>query len=177
MTPQTMSNNLFDGNRAKKLAAAGGVGGMITGAVMVLALPFTAQHEGLRLKTYLDVGGVPTICYGETLNVSLGQTKTKDQCDQMLSARLGYFAWQVDAAVVPPMKPEMHAALASFAYNVGLANFQTSTLLQKLNSGDAVGACNQLPRWNKIKQNGTLVVSNGLTKRREAERQLCLKGI
>lgn len=157
--------------------AAAGIGGAVTGAAMLIALPFTAQHEGLRLKAYLDPVGIPTICYGETLGVSLGQVKSKKECDNMLEWRLGYFAWQVDAAVIPPMKAETHAALASFAYNVGLGNFQTSTLLQKMNTGDIAGACNQLTRWNKGRVNGKLVVLPGLVKRREAERQLCLRGL
>ena len=36
--------------------------------------------------------------------------------------------------------------LYSFAYNVGAGNFQTSTLLRKINQGDQKGACDQLRR-------------------------------
>jgi lysozyme len=63
-------------------------------------------------------------------------------------------------------------ALVSFTYNVGAGAFRTSTLLKKLNAGDTVGACNQLPRWNKA---GGKVLP-GLTRRRAAEQALCLKG-
>lgn len=55
------------------------------GAAIVLALPMVAHYEGLRTKAYLDAVGVPTICWGETENVKLGDVKTKEECDKMLS--------------------------------------------------------------------------------------------
>lgn len=125
------------------------------------------------LKAYLDPVGIPTICYGETSGVELGQVLTKRECDEMLWARLGYFAYRVDMSVDVPMGPEMHAALSSFAYNVGMGAFQSSTLLRKLNAGDYVGACNELPRW---KYAGGKVWA-GLVKRRAEEKALCIKGI
>lgn len=45
----------------------------------------------------------------------------------------------------------MRGALYSFAYNVGTGNFQTSTLLRKINQGDPKGACDQLLRWTYAK--------------------------
>jgi lysozyme len=141
-------------------------------AAVLIAGPFTAQHEGLRLAAYLDPVGVPTICYGDTEGVHLGQKKTKEECDTLFEARLGFFAYGVDALVGPEMKPETHAALTSFAYNVGLGAFTGSTLLKKLNAGDLPGACNELPRWTYAKGKQL----PGLVKRREAERKLCLSG-
>jgi lysozyme len=91
----------------------------------------------------------------------------------MLEARVGEFAAQVQSSIANPQPDTRIAALTSFAYNVGIDNFRKSTLLRKLNAGDIVGACNELPRWNKAKGQ----VLPGLVKRREAERQLCLKGI
>ena len=74
-------------------------------AVMVLAVPFTAREEGLRTNAYLDSVGVPTICYGETENVNLGDTKTIPECTVMLETKLGVFAYAVDAAITPPLTP------------------------------------------------------------------------
>ena len=145
----------------------------VLSAMMALALPLTAHHEGLRLRAYLDPVGIPTICYGETKGVELGQVRSKQECDDMLTARLGYFAYQVDNAVTVTMTPEIHAALASFAYNVGVGAFKRSTLLKKLNSGDYVGACNELPKW---KYAGGKVWA-GLVKRRQEEKALCLSGV
>ena len=64
-------------------------------------------------------------------------------------------------------------AYTSFAYNVGLGAFQTSTLLRKLKAGDRVGACNELRRWVYAKGR----VLPGLVARRAAEEKMCLSGL
>lgn len=153
--------------RAPKRAATTGIA-----AVTLIAAPFTAHHEGLRLQAYLDPVGIPTICYGETLGVELDQEKTKEECDALFAARLGGFAHAVDALVEPVMKPETHAALTSFTYNVGINAFRKSTLLRKLNAGDLKGACGELDRW--VYAGGKKF--NGLVTRRKAEKELCLSG-
>ena len=48
-----------------------------------------------------------------------------------------------------------------------------STLVRMVNRGDNAGACNQLPRWNRA--DGRVV--QGLTNRRNAERDLCRFGL
>lgn len=127
-------------------------------------------YEGLSTKAYLDPVGIPTICYGETEGVVMGQITTKSECDRMLKVKLGWYATRVYLVVNREMTPYQHAAFTSFAYNVGVESFKESTLLRKFNSGDAVGACNELPRW--VYAGGKKL--NGLVKRREAERKLCL---
>jgi lysozyme len=67
--------------------------------------------------------------------------------------------------------------LTSFAYNVGINAFKNSTLLKMLNAGDnKLMVADQFMIWNKITdKTGKKVVSNGLTNRRKAERELFLK--
>lgn len=142
-------------------------------AVVTLTIPLVAQFEGLRTKAYLDTGGVPTICYGETSNVKLGDEIPKDQCKKLLTARLGYFSMQVTSLTTISLPPETHAAITSFTYNVGVNAFKTSTLRRLLNSGDIQGACNQLTRWTYDNK----VYVQGLMNRRIAERALCLEGL
>jgi lysozyme len=139
---------------------------------MLIAAPFVAGWEGLRNVAYLDPVRVPTICYGSTEGVKLGQTKSDEECRAMLKAELGEFMRGVDAAVKVEMPDTRRAALTSFAYNVGLANFQRSTLLRLLNQGHTVAACNELRRWVYAKG----IKLKGLVRRREAERELCLIG-
>ena len=62
------------------------------------------------------------------------------------------------------------AALVSFAFNVGSTALKNSSLLKKLNAKDYAGAANEFAKWNK----GGGKVLAGLTRRREAERQLFL---
>lgn len=146
--------------------------GAATGSVVLaLAVPFVAHEEGLRTSAYLDSVGVATICYGETYGVKLGDTKTKEECDALFYTRLGAYSVAVNAAIVVPLSPETHAAFTSWAYNVGLGAMQKSTLVKRANENDLQSACNELLRW---KFAGGKPI---LAKRRERERQLCMKGL
>jgi lysozyme len=138
-----------------------------------IAVVCVAGFEGLRTSAYLDPVLIPTICYGETKGVRMGDRATVDECQGMLADSLEIANKQVDSCVRVPMPDTRRAALVSFAYNVGGGNLCSSTLVRKLNAGDTVGACNELPRWNRAKG----FVLPGLTKRREAERQMCLQGL
>lgn len=145
----------------------------VAAGVISLAMPLTMQMEGLRLKAYLDIVGVPTICYGETENVELGDVRTKEECDVMLAIRLAYYAWQVQRAIGTELPEATHAALASWTYNVGVEAMRNSRLVFIANGGDLEAACNQLPRWVYAKGKKL----NGLVRRREIERELCLRDI
>lgn len=140
-------------------------------AAVALAAPAVAYFEGTRLVAYLDPVGVPTICSGATEGVTLGQVKTAIQCDQMLQRDLERFAQGVDDMVTVYLPPARHAALTSFAYNVGLGAFSSSTLLRHLNAGRTQAACDQLLRWTYARG----VQWPGLVKRRAAERDMCLR--
>lgn len=142
-------------------------------AVLAMAIPLVATYEGIRYHAYKDPVGILTVCYGETQNVDKNRTYTEAECKMQLESRVGEFAGQVQALIAIPQPPSRIAALTSFAYNAGLGNFAQSTLLKKLNAGDAVGACNELPRW--VYAQG--VKLPGLVARRAAEQQLCLRGI
>lgn len=146
--------------------------GYAAGVLLVLT-PIVAQFEGLRTKTYLDAVGIPTVCYGETQGVSMGQVESKESCDKMLAMRLAYFYQRVDYLIVPEISKEEMAAYSSLAYNIGVGAFEKSTLLRLLNSGQRIAACNELLRWNKA--GGQIL--RGLVVRREKERDLCLSGL
>lgn len=147
--------------------------GTIAGVVALTTITFIVPFEGRNLVSFLDPVGIPTICEGATKGVVLGQTATHDQCDEMTRRDVTYALSVVDKAVKYPQPDTRRAALASFVYNVGPRPFLKSTLLKKLNAGDIVGACNQLPRFVYAKGKKL----NGLVRRREAERKLCLEGI
>lgn len=139
-------------------------------AGIAATVPLVATFEGLRQRAYLDPVGIPTACFGATHGVRLGQTYTREQCDDLLAKDLLDANAGVDSCVRVPLTSNQRAALVSFVYNVGRGNFCGSTLVRKLNAGDPVGACNELPKWVYAKG----VKLPGLVKRREAERQLCL---
>lgn len=151
----------------KKLIAAG------AGAALSIAAIVVSHFEGLETSAYKDPIGIPTICYGHTATAKLGQVKTEKECDGLLKADLQVALDAVDKYVKVEMPVERRAAFVSFVYNVGAGNFARSTLLKKLNGGDAAGACAELDKW--IYAGGRVLP--GLVKRRAEERALCEVGL
>lgn len=140
---------------------------------MALAVTLVAGFEGLRQTAYRDVGGVPTVCFGETRNVHMGETKTKEECNAMLEGRLQDFMDAVSVSLTPPVPDPALAAFSSFSYNLGLGAWNKSSVRRLWNAGDRRGACEALLKYNRAAG----IVFPGLTRRREAERRLCLSGL
>ena len=134
-------------------------------------LDIIKESEGLRLTAYMPTANdVPTIGYGHTHGVRMGQTITKAQAEQFLKEDVSWAEAAVNKQVKVSLNQNQFDALVSFVFNIGETTFAKSTLLRKLNAGDYNGAANEFPRWNK--QAG--VVLRGLVKRREREKQLFL---
>lgn len=146
--------------------------GSLTGA-LALAAGLLMPFEGKHLLAYLDPPGIPTICWGHTKGVTLGQVATDQQCVRFLKEDLAVADAAVSRLVKVPLANETRAALISFTLNTGQGNLARSTLLRKMNVGDIVGACNELPKWIYAKG----VKLRGLVLRRAAERDMCLKGV
>lgn len=140
---------------------------------VIICAACVTGFEGLRQVAYKDPVGIPTICFGETAGVKLGDKATMEECQGMLMDSLVKADAAVQACTKVSLPDERRAALVSFTYNVGGGNYCSSTLVKLLNEGNTYAACNQLPRWNRAKG----FVLPGLTRRREAERLLCLKGL
>jgi len=140
-------------------------------AWVAIATAAIGGAEGLRTVAYLDPVSIPTACFGETLGVEMGQVYTVEQCKEMLGNRLEEFGRGVDSCTKVALPPYRKAALVSFAYNVGVANYCQSTLVRKLNAGDTVGACNELSKWTKARG----ITLPGLVTRREQERLMCMR--
>lgn len=137
------------------------------------ALALVASFEGLRQYGYADPVGIPTSCYGHTEGVRIGQFYSLEQCEELLGAEFFGAVKAVHECSPYPLTPGELGALASAVYNIGpriVCDTKTSTLARKLQIGDIEGACNELPRWNRAKG----ITLPGLTRRREAERRMCL---
>jgi lysozyme len=126
------------------------------------------DYEGLHLTPYLCAAKIWTIGYGHTRTVQAGMQITPDQANQLLDDDLRLTERAVQRAVEVPLNDNQFAALVSFAFNVGITNFQNSTLLKLLNRGWYEQVPAQLMRWNRV--NGE--VMGGLSRRRAAEGQL-----
>ena len=128
-------------------------------------LALIKEYEGFRANAYLDTGGVPTIGYGSTRGVKMGQTVTPDQAETLLEADLAIAEKDVASAVKVPLTDNQFAALVSFTFNLGGPALRRSTLLKLLNAGDYAGAGGQFKLW--INDNGRKLP--GLVRRRAAE--------
>lgn len=133
------------------------------------------SFEGKELKAYKDPVGIWTIGFGHTdaaglPKVTPGLVISESQALEILKTDLRQYESAVARNVKVPLTANQFAALVSFTYNLGEGNLKSSTLLKKLNAGDYTGASKEFGKWNRA---GGKILS-GLTRRREAERQLFL---
>lgn len=127
------------------------------------------NHEGLRLKAYLDAAGVWTIGYGSTgPHVKPDLTITEDRAEELLRKDLERFENAVGAMVRVPLKQREFDALVSLCYNIGTGALSNSTLLRKLNAGDRIGATQEFVKW--VNAGGKPLL--GLLRRRLSEASL-----
>jgi lysozyme len=130
-----------------------------------------AIHEQYRGDAYLPTPqDVPTVGFGTTEGVKLGDKITPERALVRLLADAGRFEQAVKRCAPVPMHQHEFDAYVSFTYNVGEGAFCGSTLAKKLNAGDYPGACRELLRWDK--QAGKTL--RGLTVRRQAEYRQCM---
>ena len=122
------------------------------------------EFEGLRKEAYLDVAGVPTIGYGRTYGVKMGDVISEYWADMYLKADLYDLEKQVDT--LGNWNQPQFDALVSFAYNIGFYKLKTSTLMKTIKEGGSMHAIKkEFKRW--VYAGGK--VQPGLVKRREWE--------
>lgn len=114
-------------------------------------------------------GDVPTVGFGTTGGVKLGDTTTPPKALARALSDISKFESALRQCVTVPLTQGEYDAFVSLAYNIGPGAFCGSTLVRLLNAGDYAGACAQISRWNR--QGGRVLP--GLVKRREAERAKC----
>ena len=130
--------------RTKVIAALTGatmLGGAITGVIQ--------HNEGLSLSAYKDSAGIPTICYGETKGVKMGQRVTMSDCQKQLIESAGEHAKALDGL---PMQLSDVALVGSidFIYNVGVAGFNGSAVKRHLKNLDYAAAGKAVLDWRYI---------------------------
>ena len=149
------------------------------GGAAAIATALAIPAEGLRQYAYRDPAqGIPTICFGSTKGVRMGDTATVEQCREMLTREMLEAVDVVDKCQ-PGMPLEVLAAFADAAYNVGptiACDTGRSTAARLLAARRFAEACEQLLRWDKARVGGVMVTLPGLTRRRAAERDVCLRG-
>jgi lysozyme len=159
--------------RRRTLAAVVGA------AVASAALSFTAPKEGVSLTPYTDhiASNVQTVCFGET-QVEM-RRYTLAECRALLDGSLAGYAEAVPMAGLwfDELEVGQKVAAIDIAYNVGLANYRTSTLRTRYAARDFPGACDEFIKWRFVNRKDCAIATNncmGIVKRRYAERDACL---
>lgn len=144
-------------------------------ALLAAAVALIGTWEGVRTVAYRDIVGVPTVCFGETRGVRMGDRYTMEECRAMLGDGIIEFEAGMRKCLTRPdaVPAKTYVALLSLSYNIGTGAFCKSTVARKANAGDYRGACDALLAWNKA---GGKVVK-GLVNRRADERRICLEGL
>ena len=128
------------------------------------------KFEGCKLSSYRCPANVLTVGYGHTSaagrpEVTEGMKITQDQAEAILRADLVRYEKGVEALLKQPVTQHQFDVLTDFAYNAGLGNLKSSTLLKKVNAGQFAAVPAELMKWTK----GGGKVLTGLVRRRQAE--------
>ena len=150
--------------------------GVTENEALNLAAGLCRQFEGLRLTPYLCPAGIPTVGYGSTRYADGRAVTLKDppitaaQAGDLLllTLRRDYLPGVLNASPGLADKPGKLAAIVDFAYNLGVGQYQGSTLRKRIDVGDWDGARAELGRWVR----GGGQVLPGLVARRAAEAKL-----
>jgi len=132
------------------------------------------EFEGCKLTAYKCPAGIWTIGYGNTQYengkaVKEGEVITLEIAEQLLELILIKFIQQVGEIVKTNINQNQKDALTDFAYNCGVGNLKTSTLLKKVNADPKDKTIRaEFEKWTRA--NGKVL--NGLVKRRNAEANL-----
>jgi len=133
------------------------------------------KFEGCKLESYLCPASKVTIGYGSILwsdgkPVKIGEKISLDTAEKLLM-------WELKNKSVVLQNLNLNQnqfdSCLSLIYNIGIGNWQKSTLLKKitLNLNDE-SIPDEFLKWNKARVNGKLTELKGLTKRRLAESNL-----
>ena len=149
---------------SKSRIAAGAI------AVSAASLVAIATYEGYRGDAYKDSVGVPTIGYGETAGVKIGDKTTPERALVQLLASTEKHADAIRQCIKVPLYQHEFDAYVSLSYQIGAGAFWRSTLIKKLNNGDYTGASNQPDKC--VYAGGKKLP--GIVKRRQKEKEMCL---
>lgn len=150
--------------------------------VMVMAastLVGIALHESYRDEAYIPApGDVPTIGYGTTKNVKMGdRTDPARSLVRLLDEVEGVYAAGIKKCVTAPLFQYEYEAYVSLAYNIGVTAFcrkakpgSPPNLIDLINAGNYAEACERIEAF---KYGPGRKVLPGLVKRRAEERTTC----
>jgi lysozyme len=134
------------------------------------AFALISEYEGLRLEAYRCPAGIPTIGYGHTKGVRMGDRISREKAEELLKEDLYAFQDDLSTLVKVRVTQGQFIALMSFIYNFGLAKCRGYTLFKELNKGNYAGAADLFLKYTYSGKEQL----KGLIERRAAERRAFL---
>jgi lysozyme len=131
-------------------------------------------YEGCKLVAYKCSAAKDTIGYGNTFYedgrpVKPGDKISQERANELFEIIAKDFADKVKPLIKSAVTPNQFAALTSFAYNAGIGNLRSSTLLRKVNANpNDHTIAQEFAKW--VRANNKVLA--GLEKRRAAESKL-----
>lgn len=150
------------------------------------AIEFLVGWEGNKLQPYNDQAGLLTIGIGHLLTAEEKRKKrilingesvkwadgiTNEQSWALKRQDADKFVMAVDKMTDGlDLSDHQFDALVILAFNIGAAGLSGSTVLSRIKRGEPLARIQEAwMLWNKVRVDGAMKVSNGLTKRRMAE--------
>lgn len=138
-----------------------------------------ALSEGFSPTAYPDpVKGdkVPTVCYGETNGVKMGDAYSPQECLKRLNKTVNLYESDIKACIKKPLYQAEYDAYVNLAYNIGSDAFCQSSIVTRLNRGDYYGACAGILLFYRAGKEDcrTSKKCGGLWKRRQELLMQCL---
>ena len=140
---------------------------------LTLAADLCRFFEGFSSKPYICPAGYPTIGYGTvykpdgTKVTMQDEPISKELANDWLMRELehNYMTGVLKASPILIANERLLAAIADFAYNLGVGRYRASTLKRRVDSNDLLGVETELKKW--VRGGGKILP--GLVKRRQAE--------
>lgn len=122
-------------------------------AIASLALSAAAFVGILTREGYTDdaiiptVGDVPTLGFGTTGGVKLGDRTNPVNAVQRALADSAKFEGAIKSCVTAPLSQAEYDLYTNLSYNIGSSAFCSSTIVKRLNAQDYAGACESILAW------------------------------
>jgi lysozyme len=138
------------------------------------AIALIKRFEGYRRTAAQLADGHWTIGYGHTRSAREGAQVSEADAEALLLYDLQEVAAAINSLIFTPLTQNQVDALASFVLNIGVASFQSSSVLRRINEGNLLQAGCAIEMWRKADFEGERIVVDALVRRRAAEKGLFL---
>ncbi len=143
----------------------------VVAASLLISLPLISKSEGKRNDPYIDMAGIPTVCYGET-HVKMRHYTDAECLDMLKKSVEGYTNEVLNVTPALSDRPWELAAATSLAYNTGVDRYKNSTMSKLFAQKKFSQGCSEFAKWVYVK--GKKV--KGLVDRRKREYAICIQG-